>query len=405
MRIAVVETDSRGGLIHFAYQMSEAFAEAGAETTLITGHDYELADLPHTCRVEPMLNLWPAFEAPPASRLAASLRRIMWPLRRAFRALVLAREWWRLTRRLRKMQPDVVLFSMIRFRFLSVFLNQLKGEGMILAQVCHEFANREAKPSFAGRLVDSLFTSPYRAFSSIFLLSQSARDAFCEAYPEEAAKTQVIPHGPELLFPERPEDVAELKARYKITGDDQIVLMFGGLRPSKGVPELIEAFARIKDRPHARLLIAGYPSREFDAGAEIERLSRLGIAGRAQIDLRYLGMSELGSLIRLASVVVFPYRSATSSGALALAMSLGRPVIATAIGGLVDAVEDGKTGRLVAPGSPDAMAQALEDVLGDPAAAEAMAMRGQAVQLSERSWSSVARLMLARFRALQGAPR
>lgn len=82
-----------------------------------------------------------------------------------------------------------------------------------------------------------------------------------------------------------------------------------------------------------------------------------------------------------------------------------RPVIATAIGGLVDAVEDGKTGRLVAPGSPDAMAQALEDVLGDPAAAEAMAMRGQAVQLSERSWSSVARLMLARFRALQGAPR
>ena len=405
MKIAVVETDSQGGLIHFAYQLSEAFAEAGAETTLVTGRNYELADLPHKCRVEAMLNFWPAFETPPASRLAVWVRRVVWPLRRAFRALLLVREWWRLTRYLRRLRPDVVVFSMIRFRFLSVFLQQLQGEGMILAQVCHEFANREAKSSFAGRLVDSLFSSPYRAFSSIFLLSQSACDRFCEIYPEEAGKTMVVPHGPELLFPERPGDVADLKARYRISDDDQLVLMFGGLRPSKGVPNLIEAFARVKDRRHARLLIAGYPSREFDAEAEIERISRLGLEDRAQIDLRYLGMSELGSLIGLASVVVFPYRSATSSGALALAMSLGRPIIATAIGGLVDAVEDQITGRLVEPDSPDAMAQALEDVLGDPNAAEEMAKRGQQVLLSERSWLFIANAMMSRFRTLQVTPR
>jgi glycosyltransferase involved in cell wall biosynthesis len=405
MKIAVVETDSRGGLIHFAYQLSEAFAEVGVETTLVTGRDYELAALPHKCRVEPMLNLWPAFETPPATRFAAWVRRIVWPLRRAFRAWVLAREWWRLTRFLRRLRPDVVVFSMIRFRFLSVFLQQLQGEGIVLAQVCHEFANRETKPNFASRLADSLFASPYRAFSSIFLLSQSAREAFCKTYPEEASKTLVVPHGPELLFPERPEDVADLKARYRISDDDQLVLMFGGLRPSKGVPDLIEAFAQVKDRPHARLIIAGYPSREFDADAEIERISRLGIGERAQIDMRYLGMSELGSLIRLASVVVFPYHSATSSGALALAMSLGRPVIATAIGGLVDAVEDRVTGRLVRPNSPDAMAQALEDTLGDPVAAEGMAMRGQEVLLSERSWPFIANAMLINFRSLQVAPR
>ena len=111
-------------------------------------------------------------------------------------------------------------------------------------------------------------------------------------------------------------------------------------------------------------------------------------------------MSELGSLIRLANVVVFPYRSATSSGALALAMSLGRPVVATAIGGLVDAVENRQTGRLVRPGSPDEMAQALEEVPGDLDAAKTMAKRGQEVQPSERSWLSIAKAMLATFRAL-----
>lgn len=403
MKIAIVETDSRGGLIHFAYQLAEAFAELGVETTLVTGRDYELAELPHKCQVAPILKLWPAFEAPPATRLAAWARRMVWPLRRAFRAWVLVREWWRLTRYLKRSRPDVVIFSMIRFQFLSVFLHQLQGEGILLAQVCHEFANREAKTGFAGRLIDSLFPSPYRAFSTIILMSQSTRDAFCECYPEEAAKTLVVPHGPELLFPARPEDAGELKARYRISDDDQLVLMFGGLRPSKGVPDLIEAFARIKDRPRARLLVAGYPSREFDADAEVERMSRLGLAGRAQLDLRYLGMSELGSLIRMASVVVFPYRSATSSGALALAMSLGRPVIATAVGGLFDAVEDRKTGRLVEPGSIDALAQALEEVLGDQEAAEDMAMRGQEVQLSERSWSSIARRLLSQFRARMDA--
>ncbi|PJN95098.1 hypothetical protein CNY89_10510, partial [Amaricoccus sp. HAR-UPW-R2A-40] len=64
MKLVIVETDGRGGLIHFAYQLAEAFAEIGVETTLLTAADYELADLPHRARVAPILRLWPRVETP-----------------------------------------------------------------------------------------------------------------------------------------------------------------------------------------------------------------------------------------------------------------------------------------------------------------------------------------------------
>lgn len=59
--------------------------------------------------------------------------------------------------------------------------------------------------------------------------------------------------------------------------------------------------------------------------------------------------------------------------------------MATAVGGLLDAVRDGVTGRLAAPGDPAALAAAIAATLDDPAAAEAMGARGRDVVTRERS--------------------
>jgi hypothetical protein len=58
-RIVVVEPDGAGGMIHYAYQMCTALAAGGADVTLITSTSYELAALPHSFRVIPMMRLWP----------------------------------------------------------------------------------------------------------------------------------------------------------------------------------------------------------------------------------------------------------------------------------------------------------------------------------------------------------
>lgn len=191
---------------------------------------------------------------------------------------------------------------------------------MTLGQVCHEFANCEASDSGLLQRLGNL-PSRYECFSSIFLLSEAARVDFCAIYPEEAAKTVLIPHGPELLFEPEGDAATKVAAHYGLRDGQRIVLMFGGLRPSKGVPELVEAFALLREAPDTRLIIAGYPSKEFDADALVAQIAALGLTDRVTIDFRYLPMGELGALIERADVVVFPYRSATSSGALALAQS------------------------------------------------------------------------------------
>ena len=59
-----------------------------------------------------------------------------------------------------------------------------------------------------------------------------------------------------------------------------------------------------------------------------------------------------------------------------MAMLMGRPTVATAVGGLPDLVEDGETGWLVPGQSPQSMAQAVREALDDPAKAQAMAKAG-----------------------------
>jgi glycosyltransferase involved in cell wall biosynthesis len=96
-------------------------------------------------------------------------------------------------------------------------------------------------------------------------------------------------------------------------------------------------------------------------------------------------------------VVVLPYRSATQSGIAHLAFSFGRPVVATMVGGLSEVVEHERTGLLVPPEDPHALAAAIERLISD---AELRARLGeQAAHLSETryGWNRVARIVLDHY--------
>jgi glycosyltransferase involved in cell wall biosynthesis len=390
MKVVLVETDAQGGLVHFAFQLGEALAARGSDVQLVTGHDYELATLPHRATPVPILRFWPRVEPAPRSALEARLRRLRHSVRRVWRGVVTAREWERLTRYLLRERPDVAVFSIIRFPFQALYLRRLRRAGIRCVQICHEFVAREIDGGAVQRARLALTRSVYESFAAIAFLSEATRAEFAAAYPDLAPRTHVLPHGPELLFEPTPEDRAATAARYALAPGERVVLMVGGLRPSKGVPDLVDAFGRM-DRPRCtRLIVAGYPSVEFDTDALARQVAASPARDAISLDLRYLGMGELGALVHASAVVVFPYRSATASGVLALAQSLARPVVATAVGGLAEAVEPGLTGLLVPPGDPDALARALEVMLADPEAAAAMGARGHEAATGARSWDAVA---------------
>lgn len=86
------------------------------------------------------------------------------------------------------------------------------------------------------------------------------------------------------------------------------------------------------------------------------------VPGATTID-RFLGPGELASLVESSEAVVLPYRSATQSGAVALAQALGTVPVVSRVGGVPEQVEHGVDGLLLAPGAPDARwAEVLEQL-------------------------------------------
>ena len=81
------------------------------------------------------------------------------------------------------------------------------------------------------------------------------------------------------------------------------------------------------------------------------------------------------------------------------AMAYGRPVVASAVGGLVDAVEDGITGLLVPPREPAALRAALERLLSDPGLRTRLGETARERALMRFSWAAATRAALAAYEA------
>jgi len=398
LRLAMVEPNGSGGLIHYAYQLCTALADDGLDVTLVTGKDYELADLPHNFRVNNMLDLWPLFESRSeqdvrANRWQRTWRKLRWTLRRGVRAARLIRAWMCLTRYLSRTRPDIIQFSKINFPFEAVFLAYLRRRGLILSQICHEFELRESHWGPLSPLIVHSYANVYAHFSAIFFHANENRERFLSLFPFiPREKTHVIPHGNSqwlLRIPSR-LDMRALRQRYGLGEEDRVVLFFGLLSPSKGLDDLIDAFALARQSCAAKLVIAGYPTKHIDMAKLQARIAELNLTDHVILDTRYIPLEEVGALMGLASVVVYPYRSSTQSGALQVAYTFGRPVIATAVGGLPEAVDDGKSGFLVPARSPRELAEKIVTLVDDPALAALMGEYARHLSETRFSWQSVA---------------
>jgi len=124
------------------------------------------------------------------------------------------------------------------------------------------------------------------------------------------------------------------------------VLYVGRLSPEKGILDLVEAFRGLDG---ARLVVAG------DGPLRDRVPDALGVVPH----------HALGALYRRAAVVAVPSHREGYGMTCAEAMAHGRPVVAGAVGGLLDLVSDGETGVLVPPGDPAALRAALERLLAD----------------------------------------
>jgi type III pantothenate kinase len=211
----------------------------------------------------------------------------------------------------------------------------------------------------------------------------------------DVRRVSVVPCGVDLdLF--RPVGPTEQRP----SGRARIVVV-SRLVQRKGVGNVISALAEL---PGAELVIAGGPEREeLGSDPEARRLAALaeevGLADRVQLRGR-VGREELPPLLRSADVAVcVPWYEPFGIVPLE-AMACGVPVVASAVGGLLDTVVDGETGVLVPPRSPERLAEVLAELLADPAERERMGRAGVERTRARYSWGLVADQTLRVYESL-----
>lgn len=170
-------------------------------------------------------------------------------------------------------------------------------------------------------------------------------------------------HVPHMSYVGAYEDhISRADARHDLglLPDELVYLVLGAIRPYKGLPELLDAWATLPpDRPR-RLVIAGAPS---DQPGIDELIERAALAPGVLLDARKIPAPEMQTFLRAADVAVLPYRQALNSGALMLALTFGLPVIVPAGSGLADVVDD-RFGRTFDPAGATGLADALLDAPG-----------------------------------------
>lgn len=164
---------------------------------------------------------------------------------------------------------------------------------------------------------------------------------------------------------------ARLRAELGIPSAAFVLVCVGMLRPDKGQDHLLVALRRLAGRgvsPHC--LMVGSATGEC-AGYEASLRRTAADAGLPVVFTGY--REDVSELMQAGDAVVIPSLTEAQPRVAVQAFAVGRPVVASRVGGVPEIVRDGETGRLVPPADPAALADALERVIADPASAAAMA--------------------------------
>ncbi len=168
----------------------------------------------------------------------------------------------------------------------------------------------------------------------------------------------VIPHGQygSVADTAAATDPESARASLGLPEDVPVVLLFGVLRPDKGLNDLLDAALAT---PDWRVLVAGEEDGALEAAAS--RLASPGLAGRVTVVEGFQPLDAVGRFFAAADLVAVPYRRASQSGVLLLAYGFARPVAVYPVGGLTEAVLPGVTGWICSEPSAPALAAVLRE--------------------------------------------
>lgn len=217
--------------------------------------------------------------------------------------------------------------------------------------LCHNLEDHERGP------VRSFLTLGTFSVASAFLAhSEEDRAELARRFPGRPVAVLPLPTLADL-----PRDRDAARRRLAVDGEAPLVLFLGLVRRYKGVDLLLDAAPRIVRETGARIAVVGevFPdARELGARRKASPV-RESVLWKDE----YVSEEEMGLWLAACDVLVLPYREISSSAIAARGLAARRPIAASAVGGLKEAVRPGITGELFAPGDAEGLAEAVARVL------------------------------------------
>lgn len=201
-----------------------------------------------------------------------------------------------------------------------------------------------------------------RMVGHVAAVSSKSGEDFRRAYGVPVSRISVIPIGVHVpAVPRLPELRVRLVELARISGDSEILLHVGSFSPEKNHHWLIDAFSQLREqRPSAHLLLVG-------DGPLRPRVESAVAEHGLQDKVHFLGTrADVPTLIGGADLLLLSSTTEGISGVVLEAAAQAVPAVATAVGSLSEAVQDGSTGVLVAPGDTHAFVSAVAELLDDP---------------------------------------
>jgi glycosyltransferase involved in cell wall biosynthesis len=208
-----------------------------------------------------------------------------------------------------------------------------------------------------GRYVNRCAPWLFRMADGFVVHSEFDRALLDECFSLPSRPITVIPHATyshyrrDRLIRDAPADACNL-------------LFFGLIRPYKGLDDLITAFELLGDSEVERYWLTVVGESWEEAASVVERIDSSPRRNRITFVNRYVTDEEVGGYFSGADVVVLPYHRSSQSGALHIAMHYGLPLVVTAVGGLVEAVDGYEGAQLVPPHAPAEIAAAIRRASG-----------------------------------------
>jgi D-inositol-3-phosphate glycosyltransferase len=252
----------------------------------------------------------------------------------------------------------------------------------------------------AGLSIPLLSRQAYRIADHIIVHNKASKYELQTLIMDIPEKTSIICHGNYLHVLNKIPSRLEARKRLGINPEAKVLLFFGQIKQVKGLDILIRACIPIFKQNSDYILVVAGRAWKDDLEKYISMIEKNDLTKKILTFFQYIPDSEVSNYFSAADIVVLPYRRIYQSGVLLMAMSYGKPVLASDLDGMKDIIKDGETGFLFPSGNVGALSQTITEIFSEPQKTQRVALNGLRQMEEEFSWTKIGRMTARIYRDL-----